>query len=109
MKKILTGSILIIAALLAYHHFQKPLTPEMESLRELSDQFSQAVRAFNQAGKSAAVGGIDTSAGAESAVERVREIRERLETLQTELTEDAAIRKAEELMEGIQKFLNQME
>ena len=109
MKKMLTWSLLIIAALVAYKYLQTPLTPEMESVKELSDGFRQAVREYNQAGKSAAVGGIDTSAGAEAAVDRVSEIRSRLESLQLELEEEKAIEKAKDLMERVRRFLNQID
>lgn len=107
MKKGFTFLLVLLGIFFAYRYFQEPASEETRMVQEIADRFQEAVKQFRQAGRGAAIGGIDTSAGAGDAIERIEDLRLELRELRESLQEEDALRKADDLMERIRAFQRQ--
>ena len=107
MKKGFTLILILVGVFAAYKYLQEPASEEVRMVREIADRFQEAVKQFRQAGRGAAIGGIDTSAGAGDAIERIENIRQELSELRETLQERDALDKADDLMERIRAFQRQ--
>lgn len=107
MKNGFTIVLVLLGIFFAYRYFQEPASEEMRMVQEIADRFQEAVKQFRQAGRGAAIGGIDTSAGAGDAIERIEDLRLELSELRDALEEEDALSKADDLMERIRAFQRQ--
>jgi hypothetical protein len=82
------------------------LTTEERQLRDLADELQAVRQRYAQAGRSAAIGGLDTTADIEAARSRLRDIEKELEDL--DLPEGRATAKAMELREAIQQLSREL-
>ena len=112
MQKIVLIVVVIVLGLLAYNYFttgELSLMPAAASgedgeLNRLRGDFRAAAREFRQAGRSAAVGGIDTTDAAAAALEEVERVEKAVEAL-AKRTEDPELKsEAEKLLREIRQY-----
>ncbi|MFQ5702023.1 MAG: hypothetical protein ACE5HU_09285 [Acidobacteriota bacterium] len=106
MKKLLFLATLIAAGILGYNYFVHvtPASAEERALAELEHQFDSANSAMMQAGRTAGVSGIDTTADIEAARSSVRRVENKLKQLTGRLESASARARAERLERRIQEF-----
>ncbi|MEN8153847.1 MAG: hypothetical protein ABFR75_07465 [Acidobacteriota bacterium] len=107
MKNLLVLAVIVLAGFFAYNYFQTPLTEEEQKLNELKDEFKEAVSLTKQAGRSAAVGGIDSTSSFETGVERAKEIKDKLDEFIEEIEDEKVLGKAQELADRITEFIEE--
>ncbi len=105
MKNFITLVIFVIAAFLVYNNLMTPLSEEEQRIKSFEEEFQHAVTMTKQAGRTAALGGVDTTSSYEMGVEKAKRVRDRLEEIIEELKEDKAIDRAEELLDKIDAFI----
>ena len=81
---------------------------EERAVQALQEDFTVAKKQFDQAYRTAAVAGIDTTGDADAALGTVQLIKRQLASLREKLTEDRAKRDADELARAIQEFDNKL-
>jgi hypothetical protein len=113
MKKILIVLAVAVAGLVLYNYAttgELSLTPKFSqsederAVDDLEQQLDAAKKQFAQAHRSAAVGGIDTTADVAAASRAVKRIRRELDGLTERLSSDSAKRRADELSRAIEEF-----
>ena len=113
MKKVLIAVVVVVAALVAYNFATTgelklipsfSVSPEEQQVRDLAQLFADTKRQFAQAHRSAAVGGIDTTAEADSARRTIKQIERELDALKKKLTSDSAKRRADRLASAVKDF-----
>ena len=113
MKKAVMAVVVILVGLLSYNYATTgevklipsfSLSAEEQSVKDLKAQFEAAKRRYSQALRSAGLGGVDTTADVEAARRSAKELERELATLRKRLTDDRAIRNAEELVELVRTF-----
>jgi hypothetical protein len=113
MKKLVGVIVIAIVGLVVFNYattgefavvpsFSK--SEEDRAVQELQDRFAVAKKQFNQAYRTAAVGGIDTTTDADSALSSIKRIKRELTSLRKKLSEERARRKADELAIAVQEF-----
>ena len=113
MKKLVVVALVAIAGLVAFNYSttgELTLAPSFSKSSEeravlaLQGDFAAAQKRYAQAHRSAAVGGIDTTADADAAIDSVKRIRRELESLRKKLSEEQAQSSAEELAAAVRAF-----
>ncbi len=113
MKKLAVVIVVAIVGLVAFNYAttgELTLAPsfskseEERAVRDLQRDFSAAQKRYVQAHRTAAVGGIDTTADADAAIGSVKRIRRELESLRKTLSEERAKRIADELAIVVRAF-----
>ncbi len=113
MKKLAIVIVVAIVGLLAFNYAKTgelTLTPsfskseEERAVRDLQQDFAAAQKRYAQAYRTAAVGGIDTTADADAAIGSVRRIKRELDSLRKTLSEERAKRIADELAIAVRAF-----
>ena len=113
MKKFAFVVFLAVVAVVGYQYSQTgslpflssgPASVEERQLEDLFDRFATARSQFKQAGRSAGMTGLDTTAGADAAISEVKRIKTALDRLTSKLSSDEARRKASQLAEEIKNF-----
>ena len=113
MKKLAVFIVVAIAGLVAFNYAttgELTLTPsfskseEERAVQDLQRNFATAQKRYAQAYRTAAVGGIDTTADADAAISSVKSIKRELESLRETLSEERAKRKADELANAVLAF-----
>lgn len=107
MKKLSIIILIALAGFFAYDYFQTPLTEEEQELNELKNDFKEAVSLTKQAERSSALGGIDSTGSFETGVERVKDLKYKLEEFIEEIEDEKILRKAQDLAEKISEFLEE--
>lgn len=107
MKQIFLLIVVVVVGILAYQNFFAPTSEEVQEVKTLEAEFEAAVSQLHQAGRSAGLSGMDTTAEAESAVIRARRVQDRLEELKDRLEEESALDRADKLEARIAEFLKQ--
>ena len=113
MKKLAVVVVVALVGLVAFNYattgeltvvpsFSK--SEEERAVRDLQREFAAAHKRYAQAYRSAAVGGIDTTADADAAIGSVKRIKRELESLRKKLSEERAKRIAEELAVAVRTF-----
>lgn len=109
MKNILTLIVVVVIGFFAYNYLMTPLSEEEQKVKALETEFKEAVSLSNQAGRTAALGGVDTTSTFEEGYEKVKRLKVRLEDMTEDLNEDKAIARADDLMDKINIFLKKSE
>ncbi len=113
MKKLAVVIVVAIAGLVAFNYAttgELTLAPsfskseEERAVRDLERDFAAAQKRYAQAHRTAAVGGIDTTADADAAIGSVKRIKRELESLRKTLSEERAKRIADELATSVRAF-----
>lgn len=113
MKKLVGIMAIAIVGLVGYNYAttgEFTLVPsfsksqEERAVQELQDRFAVAKKQFNQAYRTAAVAGIDTTSDADAALGSIKRIERDLASLRKKLSEDRAKRKADLLAQAVQEF-----
>ncbi len=113
MKKLAVVIVVAIVGLVAFNYVttgELTLAPSFSSSKEeraaqdLQRAFAAAQKRFAQAYRTAAVGGIDTTADADAAIGSVRRIKRELDSLRKTLSEERAKRIADELAIAVRAF-----
>jgi len=104
MKKLIWIVILAAAGYIAYTQFFPQLSEEEKQVRELEKTFDGATKAFVGASSQLGEAGTAAIADPEAAVDKVKEVEQKLAGLKRSLTEETARVKAEELQSKIQNF-----
>jgi len=117
MKKLAGVIVIAVVALVGFNYattgefglvpsFSK--SEEERAVQELQERFAAAKKQFDQAYRTAAVAGIDTTSDADAALGSVRRIKRELASLRKKLSEDRAKRNADELARAVQEFENKL-
>ena len=101
MKKLLGLVVIIVIGVVVYNTMSQPKTEEALAIQEMRQEFKEAQQLLRNAERSAATSGIDTTSQAETALEQVKKIKQKLNTLLNKLEEDADIKRAEKLLDEI--------
>lgn len=111
MKKLLTLAVLVAAGVFAYNYFinVEPASAAEREIDRLEERFEAAKRRFTQAGRSAAVGGLDTTAEIESARLEAERIDEELRRVMERVEGDQVRKKAKRLEQAVQQFRRQFD
>ena len=113
MKKLVVVVVVAIVGLVAFNYAttgELTLVPsfskseEERAVRDLQRGFAAAQKRYAQAYRSAAVGGIDTTADADAAIDSAKRIKRELESLRKKLSEERAKRIADELAIALRAF-----
>ncbi len=113
MKKLAVVIVVAIVGLVAFNYAttgELTLTPSFSKSEEeraaldLQQDFAAAQKRYVQAHRTAAVGGIDTTADADAAIGSVKRVKRELESLRETLSEERAKRKADELANAVRAF-----
>jgi hypothetical protein len=117
MKKILIVIAVVIAGLIAYNYVTSgefsvvpsfTLSEDEKELKALENRFNAAVKQYSQAGRTAGLSGMDTTADAEAARLSVQQISKELKSLQKRLSSDSLIRRAERLAADVREFAEKL-
>ena len=94
MKKLLILGLLVAAAVLVWNKTQHGGGP----LDELRQRLDAAEQSFQQAGRAAGVSGVDTTSGADSALQEVEQVERELRHLERNATSGADRQEIESLL-----------
>ncbi len=117
MKKVLLVVAVVLGGLLGYNYFatgEITLMPsfarsaEERELGRLEAEFDRARAEFKQAGRTAAVSGLDTTADAETARRSVKSTEKELKQLRDRLESPAIVARADRLAQSIQTFYGEL-
>lgn len=117
MKKLVGVVVIAVVALVGYNYAttgELTLVPsfskseEERAVQELQDRFAAAKKQFDQAYRTAAVAGIDTTSDADAALGSIKLIKRDLASLRKKLSEDRAKRKADLLAQAVREFDNKL-
>jgi len=117
MKKLVLIVVVALAGLVGYNFVRtgelalvpRSATPEERQVADLEQRFDDARTQFSQAGRTAALSGIDTTADADAALRDVHDLEKSLAKLKSALEPgSAAARKAERLASAIAEFERQV-
>ena len=113
MKSLITIAVVVAIALVAFNYFQtgeltlKPggsMSDEAREVNRLRGDFRSAAQQYRQAGRSAALSGLDSTADAENALSAVDGIERDLKKMRKQV-EDAKVRQEiDELLEEIAQY-----
>ena len=113
MKRVILVVLLAVGALMTYNYTKSgkftllppgPVTGEEQELRRLEKDFDTASKEFNQALRSAGLGGLDTTSDAEAAMNEVRRIERRLNDLEPRLVRSDLRKDASRLRYRVTEF-----
>jgi hypothetical protein len=107
MKKLIWIIILAAAGYLAYTQLYPRLTEEEKQVKELERTFEDATKAFVGGSRQLGETGTVVIADPEAAVDRIKEVEQRLNGLR--LTEEASQARAKALQSKIQNFYEKNE
>jgi len=99
--------VLLLIAGAAYFIYQRgggTPSEEEQLVAHLSQRYNAVVSRFTSAAGRSGLTGLDTTGDAETAVVQIQSLRTDLAELRQKLTEEKAIRKADELSEKVEAF-----
>ncbi len=109
MKRVLIVLILAVAGFIAWNNFLAPTAGASESrIADLESQLDAARSQMLQAGRTAGMSGMDTTADAGAAAAEVELIEGRLKALMKDLETPAARERAARLQKKIDEFKRQL-
>ena len=113
VKNLITIAVVVVVALVAFNYFQTGefslmpgggMSDEEQELNRLKGEFRRATQAYRQAGRSAGVSGMDTTADARAALQTLDGVERDVKALKKR-SEDAELKaKADELLAEIKKY-----
>lgn len=109
MKTFIWLLILAVAAFFGYQYYLKSISEEEREVRQLEREFKRATDRFITAMREAGEIGLAAIADPETAINKVKEVREKLRELMSTLTEQKAISRARALEDQILNFCRQNE
>lgn len=107
MKKVAIVAVLIVAGLIAYNQFgigrggSGDLSPEAQQLQALEARIDAAGRQITQAGRSAGLAGIDSTADVESALSDLERVEMELKSLKRRTGSEEIKRSCDRLLRKI--------
>lgn len=113
MKKLAVFVVIAVAGLVVFNYATTgefsvvPSFAQSEQEQKVADlqrDFDAASQQYAQAHRTAAVGGIDTTAEADAAIRSVKQIGRELTSLKNSLSEKKALRRADELTAAVRSF-----
>jgi hypothetical protein len=115
MKRIVLLLVVVAVGLVAFNYFTTgelrllpaASSPQAQELSRLQRELRSAVRAYRSTAQGAAVSGVDLSAEATALRREARRIEKRVLEIQKDLTSDRDRAKAQELLDEIQRILEQ--
>ncbi len=109
MKAFIWLLILVLAAFFGYQYYLKSISNEEQEVRQLEREFRRATDRFVTAMREAGEVGLAVIADPETAINKVKEVREKLRHLMSTLTEEKAISRARALEDRIINFCRRNE
>ena len=109
IRKLIVLALVAGAVYFVYQRINRPMTEEDRMVANLRDRYSSLVTKFTSAMGRAGNIGMDTTFDVESAVTRIKELRNDVNELRGSLTEERAIGKADELANKIDEFFKRNE
>jgi hypothetical protein len=113
MKNIIAIAVVVVVALVAFNYFQTGefsiipgggMSEEEQELNRLKGEFRRAAQTYRQAGRSAGVSGLDTTADVEAALQSVDGVERDVKALRKR-TKDAEVKaKIDEFLAEITKY-----
>lgn len=107
MKTLLWLLVVVVAAFLAYQYYTKSISEEEREVRNLEKEYRRATDLFVSAMRQAGEIGLAAIADPETAINKVKDVREKLRQLMSRLTEEKAISRARALEDQILHFCRQ--
>jgi hypothetical protein len=113
MKNLITIAVVVVVALVAFNYFQTGefsiipgggMSEEEKELNRLKGEFRRAAQTYRQAGRSAGVSGLDTTADVQAALQSVDGVERDVKALRKR-TKDAEVKaKIDEFLAEIKKY-----
>lgn len=112
MKNLITLAVVVVVGLVAFNYFQTgefSILPASKSVEEqelnrLKGDFTRAAQEYRQAGRQAGLGGIDSTAQAESALKAVDGVERDLKLLKKRTTDPKVLGKIDDLLEEVRQY-----
>ena len=113
MKNIITLVVVVVVALVAFNYFStgefkllpgSSMSQEEQELNRLKGEFRRATQAYRQAGRSAGMSGMDTTADAEAALQTVDSVEREVKALRKRTDDPEARDKIDALLAEIKKY-----
>jgi hypothetical protein len=113
MKNIITLVVVVVVALVAFNYFTSgefkllpggSMSEEEQELNRLKGEFRRATQAYRQAGRSAGISGMDTTADAEAALKTVDGVERDVKALRKKTDDPEAREKIDALLAEIKKY-----
>ncbi len=109
MKIFIWLLILAVVAFLGYQYYLKSISEEEGEVSQLEREFKRATDRYVSAMREAGEIGLVVIADPETAINKVKEVREKLRELMSKLTEEKAISRARALEDQILNFCRRNE
>ena len=113
MKNLITIAVVVVIALVAFNYFQtgefkimpgSSMSPESQEVNRLKGDFRRAAQQYRQAGRSAGLSGLDTSAEAEEALNTVDGVERDLKKMRRDVKDPKARQEIDQLLEEIAQY-----
>ena len=113
VKNLVVIIVVVVVALVAFNYFQtgefkllpgSSMSPEDEELNRLKGEFRRAAQAYRQAGRSAGVSGLDTTADAGAALAAVDGVERDVKQLRKRTKDPEVTAKIDDLLAEIKKY-----
>ena len=112
MKNLITIAVVVVVGLVAFNYFQTgefsilpaSQSEEEQELNRLKGDFRRATQEYRQAGRQAGLGGIDSTAQAESALKAVDGVERDLKLLRKRTTDPKVLEKIDALLDEVQQY-----
>ena len=113
VKNLIVIIVVVVLALVAFNYFQtgefkllpgSSMSGDEQELNRLKGEFRRAAQAYRQAGRSAGVSGMDTTADIEAALHTVDGVERDVKALKKRTKEPEVKTKADELLAEIKKY-----
>jgi hypothetical protein len=117
MKAILVFIVVVIVAVLAFNYFTtgelkllpgSSKSPEEQELDRLAENFRAAVQEFEQAGRQAALSGMDSTYAAGAAMAAANGVERDLKALRSRVDDPAVVKRVDELLSRVKKFQDEV-
>lgn len=83
-------------------------SPEAQELNQLRSELHSLIRQYNDAGKGAAVSGVDTTFEVGELLHQAQDIETRVRELQKKVKKESDKQKADKLLREVTDFINQL-
>ena len=113
VKNLITIVVVVVVALVAYNYFQTGefsllpgggMSGDEQELNRLKGEFRRAAQSYRQAGRSAGVSGLDTTADLQAALQTIEGVERDVKALRKRTEESEVKAKADELLAEIKKY-----
>jgi len=117
MKKLLVFILVVVGAVLAFNYFstgefsllpRTSMSEEEQELNRLKGAFRAAAQEYRQAGRQAALGGVDTTYAAEAALAAVKGVERDLKALRKKVEAPVVREQVDELLSEVKRFKEQI-